>query len=131
MPKRPRRNHSPAFKAKVALAAVRGEQTLAELSQQFDVHPNTGPDWYKFEGLVGRLIEGHLLNNSQARLHKELEAICSSIARTQRARIFAQIGSDCLISCPKSNGKTNNGSVKRLASTLRLWRCPAARLYKH
>ena len=37
MSKRPRRNHSPAFKAKVALAAVRGEKTLAELAQQFDV----------------------------------------------------------------------------------------------
>lgn len=40
MSKRPRRNHSPAFKAKVALAAVKGEKTLAELAQQFDVHPN-------------------------------------------------------------------------------------------
>jgi transposase-like protein len=34
------RNHSPAFKAKVALAAIRGEKTLAELAEQFDVHPN-------------------------------------------------------------------------------------------
>jgi hypothetical protein len=34
MSKRPRRNHSPAFKAKVALAAVKGEKTLAELAQQ-------------------------------------------------------------------------------------------------
>jgi hypothetical protein len=40
MSRRPRRNHTPAFKAKVALAAVRGELTLAELAQQFDVHPN-------------------------------------------------------------------------------------------
>jgi len=40
MGKRPRRDHSPAFKAKVALAAVKGEQTLAELAQLFDVHPN-------------------------------------------------------------------------------------------
>ena len=40
MSKRPRRNHSPAFKAKVALAAVKGEKTLAELARQFDVHPN-------------------------------------------------------------------------------------------
>lgn len=40
MSKRPRRNHSPAFKAKVALAAVRGDRTLAELAEQFDVHPN-------------------------------------------------------------------------------------------
>ena len=36
MSKRTRRNHSPAFKAKVALAAVKGEKMLAELAQQFD-----------------------------------------------------------------------------------------------
>jgi len=35
MNKRTRRNHAPAFKAKVALAAVKGEKTLAELAQQF------------------------------------------------------------------------------------------------
>ena len=45
MSKRPRRNHSPAFKAKVALAAVKGEKTLAELAQQFDVDPNQITQW--------------------------------------------------------------------------------------
>ena len=40
MSRRPRRNHSPTFKAKVALAAVQGDKTLAELSQHFDIHPN-------------------------------------------------------------------------------------------
>jgi transposase len=45
MSKRPRRNHSPAFKAKVALDAVKGERTLAELAQQFDVHPNLITQW--------------------------------------------------------------------------------------
>ncbi len=45
MSKRPRRNHTPAFKAKVALAAVKGEKTLAELAQQFDVHPNQITTW--------------------------------------------------------------------------------------
>ena len=45
MSKRPRRNHSPAFKAKVALAAVKGEKTLAELVQQYDVHPNLINQW--------------------------------------------------------------------------------------
>jgi transposase len=45
MSKRPRRNHSPAFKAKVALAAVKGERTLAELAQQYDVHPNLITQW--------------------------------------------------------------------------------------
>ena len=45
MAKRSRRNHSSAFKAKVALAAVRGDRTLAELAEQFDVHPNQIQDW--------------------------------------------------------------------------------------
>jgi transposase len=45
MTRRPRRNHSPAFKAKVALAAIRGEKTLAELAEQFDVHPNQIAQW--------------------------------------------------------------------------------------
>ena len=43
--KRPRRNHAPAFKAKVALAALKGDKTLAELAQQFDVHPNQITQW--------------------------------------------------------------------------------------
>ena len=52
MTKRPRRNHSPAFKAKVAIAAIKGEKTLAELGQQFDVHPNQITQWR------GQLLEG-------------------------------------------------------------------------
>ena len=45
MSRRPRRKHSPAFKSKVALAAVKGEQTLAELAQRFDVPPNQITQW--------------------------------------------------------------------------------------
>jgi transposase len=45
MTKRPRRNHTPAFKAKVALAALKGDKTLADLAQQFDVHPNQITQW--------------------------------------------------------------------------------------
>ena len=47
MSRRPRRHHSAAFKAKVALAAVRGEKTIAEIAQQFEVHPNQVADWRK------------------------------------------------------------------------------------
>jgi len=47
MSKRPRRNHAPAFKAKVALEAMRGEQTLVELSQRYQVHPSQITEWKK------------------------------------------------------------------------------------
>ncbi len=45
MPRRPRRNHTPVFKSKVALAAIKGDKTVAELAQQFDVHPNQITQW--------------------------------------------------------------------------------------
>ena len=45
MSRRPRRNHTPAFKAKVALAAIKGDRTLAQLAEQFDVHPNQIASW--------------------------------------------------------------------------------------
>ncbi len=43
--RRPRRNHSAGFKAKVALAAVKGDETLATLAERFDVHPNQITQW--------------------------------------------------------------------------------------
>jgi transposase-like protein len=47
MARRPRRNHGAEFKAKVALAAFRGDKTLAELAEQFDVHPHQITEWKK------------------------------------------------------------------------------------
>jgi transposase-like protein len=47
MTKRPRRNHGAVFKAKVALEAIKGEQTLVELSERFQVHPNQIAEWKK------------------------------------------------------------------------------------
>src|SRR5262249_38659484 len=45
MSRRARRNHTPAFKAKVALAAIKGDRTIAQLAEQFDVHPNQVASW--------------------------------------------------------------------------------------
>src|SRR3984893_7080016 len=45
MSRRPRRNHTPAFKSKVALAALKGDRTLAQLAEQFDVHHNQITSW--------------------------------------------------------------------------------------
>jgi len=52
MSRRTRRNHGPAFKAKVALAAIKGEKTLAELAQLHDVHPT------QITACKAQLIEG-------------------------------------------------------------------------
>jgi transposase len=55
MTRRPRRNHSPAFKAKVALAALKGDKTMSELATQFDIHPNQIKQWKDqlLEGVSG------------------------------------------------------------------------------
>src|ERR1700730_12101139 len=52
MSKRASRNHAPAFKAKVALAAIKGEKTLADLAQQFYIHSNQITQW------KAQLLEG-------------------------------------------------------------------------
>ena len=45
MSKRPRRNHAPAFKAKVALDTLKGEQTLVEIAERYQIHPNQITEW--------------------------------------------------------------------------------------
>jgi len=51
MTKQSRRNHSAAFKAKVALAAIKGEETLEQLATRYDVHSNQITQW------KGQLLE--------------------------------------------------------------------------
>jgi transposase len=59
MSRGPRSNHTAVFKAKVALAAVKGETTLAELSEQFDIHANQITQWKSqlLEGAAGAFGE--------------------------------------------------------------------------
>lgn len=47
MPRRPRRNHSAVFKAKVALAAIQGDKTLSQLAEDFEIHANQIIEWKK------------------------------------------------------------------------------------
>ena len=63
MSKRPRRNHAPVFKAKVALEALKGNQTIVELSQRFQVHPNQITEWKK-----------QLLENAAEVFNKDMKA---------------------------------------------------------
>ncbi len=67
MTRRPRRKHTPAFKSKVALAAVRGEQTINELAQAFDVHPNQITKWREqlLEGASGVFDRGKVSEPEQ------------------------------------------------------------------
>jgi transposase len=60
MSRRTRRNHSAGFKAKVALAAIKGEKTLAELAQLYDVHSTQITAWKAqlLEGAAGLFGSG-------------------------------------------------------------------------
>ena len=77
MPHRPRRNHTAAFKAKVALAAVKGEKTLPELAQEFDVHPNQITQWKSqllegAAGVFGEVREPEAAKIDVTRLHAKI-----------------------------------------------------------
>ena len=91
MTKRSRRNHSPAFKAKVGLAALKGDKTLAELAQQHDVHSNQITQW------KSQLLEGAADVFGQEK--SEDKAPCVDLKA-----LYAKIGEYSLIVTAKMNG---------------------------
>ena len=76
MTRRPRRNHTPAFKAKVAIAAIKGEMTLAQLAEHFDAHPNQITAWKSLlqEGAADVFGRGFGVSNLPAVGVKSLHA---------------------------------------------------------
>ena len=77
MARRKRRNHSPTFKAQVALAAMKGDKTLAELAQQFDIHPNQITDW------KAQLLEraAQVFDGAKAEPEPDLKALHAKIGQ--------------------------------------------------
>ena len=100
--RRKRRNHSSNFKAKVAVAALKGDKTLAELAEQFDVHPNQITEWKR------RLLENadQLFGGSERRAehgeHK-LKELHAKIGQLTMERDFLERGLE-RIHGPKGKG---------------------------
>jgi transposase len=85
--KRPRRNHSAAFKAKVALAAMQGDATLAELSQRFDVHANQVTQWKQHLLVNAAAVFGEREDRQQT---GEFERLHAKIGELTMERDFLQ-----------------------------------------
>src|SRR5947207_14450285 len=91
MNKRARRNHTPAFKAKVALAAIKGDRTVAELAEQFDVHPSQITSWKaQLEGGGCRCFRSRRRQRSRAADRRREVAACQDRRADAGERFFGR-----------------------------------------
>ena len=74
--KRPRRNHSPTFKARVALEAIKGEKTLAQIAAHYEIHVNQVTTWKTqlLEQAAGIFGAGALESTADRERIRELHA---------------------------------------------------------
>lgn len=79
MNKGKRTNHSPAFKAKVAFAAIRGEKTLTELAELYNVHPNMIGKWKKEMIEKGEQVFNS--HNSESSSKEEVDELYKKIGK--------------------------------------------------
>lgn len=100
MSKRPRRNHFPAFKAKVALEAIKGDQTIMELSQRFQVHPNQITEWKK-----------QLLENAEKVFSKDKKSASGPDVKELHAKIGQLLMENDFLS--NALGRIDGASAKR------------------
>jgi Transposase and inactivated derivatives len=83
-----RKNHSPAFKSKVALAALSGEKTIAELSSQFGVHPTQIHRWVKHLKDSATSVFSGQIKSEDAKKDKQLHELHAKIGQLTVERDF-------------------------------------------
>ncbi|MCU7929133.1 MAG: transposase [Candidatus Thiodiazotropha sp. (ex Dulcina madagascariensis)] len=89
--RRKRRNHKSSFKAKVALAALKGDKTLAELAEQFDVHPNQITEWKRQLLENADQIFGQSQRQAEGNEHK-IKELHAKIGQLTMERDFLESG---------------------------------------
>ena len=120
MQRRPRRNHTPAFKAKVALAAIKGDRTLAQLAEQFDVHPNQITSWKAQLESGAADVFGAGGGSSAAQPAVDVKSLHAKIGELTRLRPPARDG--------RITGRGRHGCCRPRSRSKRSRCCPTIRL---